>query len=67
LLSSLPTRRMTVMDATRSDLVCAICLVDYRAGELVRTLPCFHAYHTHCIDPWLEKDASCPVCNLRLD
>mmetsp|Transcript_34108 Transcript_34108/g.49944 ORF Transcript_34108/g.49944 Transcript_34108/m.49944 type:complete len:346 (-) Transcript_34108:9-1046(-) len=41
---------------------CAICLESYNVGEKVRTIPCFHTFHTKCIDPWLSTKAECPVC-----
>jgi hypothetical protein len=41
---------------------CAICLDMYQMGDQVRTLPCFHAMHVHCIDPWLRHRAVWPVC-----
>ena len=30
---------------------------------MCRMLSCFHIYHKDCIDGWLVKNASCPVCN----
>ena len=36
-------------------------------GELVRTLPCFHLYHQGCVDTWLVRRDSCPVCLLRVE
>jgi len=41
---------------------CAICLDDFYIGDHVRTLPCFHMYHSKCIDFWLQTKAKCPVC-----
>merc|ERR1712172_163982 len=42
---------------------CAICLDDFQRGEELRLLPCEHAYHRHCIDPWLAKQSElCPMC-----
>jgi len=29
---------------------CRVCLMDFESGENVRTLPCFHPFHTACID-----------------
>ncbi|GAQ77739.1 hypothetical protein KFL_000030180 [Klebsormidium nitens] len=48
------------------DTSCAICLVDYEEGALLRPLPCGHAFHTACIDTWLKKDPSCPLCKRPL-
>lgn len=41
---------------------CSVCLEAYRVGDEVRTIPCFHTFHTGCIDPWLSERAECPVC-----
>lgn len=41
---------------------CAVCLETYELGNQVRTIPCFHTFHTDCIDPWLTQKAVCPVC-----
>ncbi|KAL7473089.1 hypothetical protein ACHAXS_013492 [Conticribra weissflogii] len=41
---------------------CSICLEPYQVGDTVRTIPCFHTFHSCCIDPWLREKAECPIC-----
>ncbi|KAI3466249.1 hypothetical protein Pfo_022912 [Paulownia fortunei] len=46
-----------------SETSCAICLQDLKDGESVRLLPsCRHFFHLHCIDEWLTRQGSCPIC-----
>jgi len=43
---------------------CAICLAFFQEGETLLCLPCHerHVYHTGCIERWLKKNRSCPLC-----
>lgn len=45
---------------------CAICLVPYKNGDELRSLPCEHEFHKSCIDSWLGNNASCPTCRYSL-
>ena len=45
---------------------CAICLLDYSVGEMVRQLPCQHLFHAECLLPWLRKHVTCPMCRKPL-
>lgn len=41
---------------------CSICLEQFQVGETVRTIPCFHTFHSSCVDPWLATKSECPIC-----
>ncbi|KAK3576196.1 hypothetical protein CHS0354_016019 [Potamilus streckersoni] len=46
---------------------CLICMCDYEDGDSLKILPCFHQFHAGCIDKWILKNATCPVCRVRVD
>ncbi|XP_062180384.1 RING-H2 finger protein ATL67-like [Phragmites australis] len=46
-----------------AEAACSICLSEYREGEMLRAMPeCRHRFHLTCLDAWLRRSASCPVC-----
>ncbi|KAG4983074.1 hypothetical protein JHK87_027823 [Glycine soja] len=59
LINSLP--QSTIQTDNFTD-ACAICLETPVQGEIIRHLPCLHKFHKDCIDPWLQRKTSCPVC-----
>lgn len=48
---------------------CAICLGEYENDEMVKTLPCYHVFHSECVDRWLKVNKICPFCkqSIRAD
>ncbi|KAL6999291.1 RING-type E3 ubiquitin transferase [Sarracenia purpurea var. burkii] len=54
---------LTKTNGERHGINCIVCLEDFRSGELTRMLPsCEHRFHLQCIDEWLTRHSSCPVC-----
>ncbi|KAI3918038.1 hypothetical protein MKW92_053790 [Papaver armeniacum] len=51
--------------APGDELTCSVCLEQVNEGEIIRTLPCLHQFHSTCIDPWLRQQGTCPVCKFR--
>lgn len=50
-----------------SEPYCSICLQDAAEGEKMRRLTaCSHCFHAGCIDPWLEKRSTCPLCRAQV-
>lgn len=44
------------------DSECSICISEYLNNEYYRTLNCGHTFHKRCIDKWIKKNNSCPIC-----
>jgi hypothetical protein len=48
---------------TGEDAICSICLIEYTAGERLKSLPgCQHHFHADCVDQWLLINKTCPLC-----
>jgi len=41
---------------------CSICLEQIQVGDQFRRLPCEHTFHKSCLDLWLLRQGSCPMC-----
>ncbi|KAJ8748922.1 hypothetical protein K2173_013357 [Erythroxylum novogranatense] len=68
MVSAIPTMRFS-NDAFRSteNAQCSICLGEYQEKEVLRIMPkCGHNFHLSCIDIWLRKQSTCPVCRLPI-
>ena len=64
-LARYPVRYLEADDEllqNEDEKACSICLEDFRVGEMVRTIPCFHSFHANCIDRWLRTRTTCPIC-----
>jgi len=42
---------------------CSICLEEFEHRVTkVKTISCFHNFHSECIDRWLQTSKQCPLC-----
>ncbi|XP_030448273.1 E3 ubiquitin-protein ligase ATL42-like isoform X1 [Syzygium oleosum] len=66
-IESLPFFRFSSLKGSKKGLECAVCLSKFEDIEILRLLPkCRHAFHIDCIDYWLEKHSSCPLCRHKV-
>ncbi|XP_061162816.1 RING finger protein 215-like [Saccostrea echinata] len=64
-LSSMKTKKVKKNQVSPHDL-CAICLELFNKKQKLRVLPCSHEFHTKCVDPWLVKNRTCPLCKFNI-
>lgn len=46
---------------------CAICIDQFRTGQLKKTIMCGHEFHKKCIDLWLCCHNTCPTCRFKIE
>jgi len=61
-INDLPITTYTDTMDLGDDPSCPVCLTPFENGDRLRLLPCKHAFHQPCVDEWLNRNASCPVC-----
>ncbi|KAK2168964.1 hypothetical protein LSH36_13g24012 [Paralvinella palmiformis] len=49
-----------------SESACPICLCKFELEEELKQLPCAHLFHSLCIQAWVQKAGTCPVCRHNL-
>ncbi|GFP85553.1 E3 ubiquitin-protein ligase atl42 [Phtheirospermum japonicum] len=66
-VESLPFFRFSSLKGSKEGLDCSVCLAKFLDVEILRLLPkCKHAFHMDCIDQWLEKHSTCPLCRRKV-
>lgn len=51
------------LDVSSSPHECVICLEDFVDGDSCRVFSvCKHMFHLNCVDNWLRKNLTCPIC-----
>ncbi|KAL4295846.1 hypothetical protein GQ457_12G022960 [Hibiscus cannabinus] len=67
-VESLPFFRFSSLRGSKRGLECVVCLSKFEDTEILRLLPqCKHGFHIDCIDQWLEKHSSCPLCRQKVN
>ncbi|TMX00708.1 hypothetical protein EJD97_000297 [Solanum chilense] len=53
-------------DALTAEKSCSICMENYLPDSEAYNMPCNHNFHFNCIETWILKDPSCPMCRYKL-
>ncbi|CDQ72250.1 unnamed protein product [Oncorhynchus mykiss] len=46
------------------EVICAVCLEEFKQKDELGICPCKHAFHRKCLIKWLEVRKVCPLCNM---
>jgi len=67
-IHSLPTAQIRdpTQDLPVDQRQCSICLEDFAAGDVRKTLPCLHGFHEDCANKWLRSNGCCPICKHKV-
>jgi hypothetical protein len=45
---------------------CSICFENFKENEIVNITKCIHIYHENCINEWLKRNKTCPLCRFNI-
>lgn len=45
---------------------CPICLDEWSEGDVAAEMPCKHRFHSKCVEEWLGRQATCPLCRYEM-
>lgn len=54
--------KKTVQKPGEEEEKCPICCMELENSVEVKALPCKHIFHPGCIDTWLVRNCTCPIC-----
>ena len=67
-------RQLPSISVTPDDLIdpnnreCCICLSDVQVKDVMCRMPyCGHLFHRLCIEDWLSRHCTCPICRVELE
>ncbi|XWS70323.1 hypothetical protein CRYUN_Cryun03dG0038200 [Craigia yunnanensis] len=68
IIESIPFYHFSALKRSKEGLECAVCISKFEDSDVLRLLPkCKHAFHMNCIDQWLERHSTCPLCRYKFD
>ena len=51
----------------KNEKICSICLENILYKNDIIKTKCNHIFHTKCIEKWLSKQNTCPICRDKIN
>ena len=45
---------------------CVICFEEYKDESIISKLECKHIFHENCLNTWIDKNQTCPLCRFKI-
>eukprot|EP01130_Rhizamoeba_saxonica_P013525 TRINITY_DN5781_c0_g1_i2.p1 TRINITY_DN5781_c0_g1~~TRINITY_DN5781_c0_g1_i2.p1 ORF type:complete len:440 (+),score=100.75 TRINITY_DN5781_c0_g1_i2:394-1713(+) len=68
-INSISKLKYQANNETIKEEQCMVCLCEWEEGDILKRLNCGngHCYHSDCIDTWLKRRKTCPICNIEIN
>ena len=60
----LQSQQQQIQQKLEEEDCCCICLDD--SNRVLQTTTCNHKFHGNCLNTWLEKNSTCPLCRAQI-
>ncbi|BFF90650.1 E3 ubiquitin-protein ligase RZF1-like [Drosophila madeirensis] len=66
IIAALAERKVLASELVGDDKECSVCKESLQADEILKSMPCKHEFHKHCLIRWLKEARTCPLCRCNL-
>ncbi|KAK0428890.1 hypothetical protein QR680_011068 [Steinernema hermaphroditum] len=65
-IRKIKTAKITA-DQVAESKECYTCMEEFKLDERVLRIGCPHMFHRKCLEPWLKRQNTCPVCRASVN
>ncbi|XP_034660475.1 E3 ubiquitin-protein ligase RZF1-like [Drosophila subobscura] len=66
IIAALAERKVLASELVGDDKECSVCKESLQADEILKSMPCKHEFHKHCLIRWLREARTCPLCRCNV-
>ncbi|SPP87989.1 E3 ubiquitin-protein ligase RZF1-like [Drosophila guanche] len=66
IITALSERKVLASELVGDDKECSVCKESHQVDDILKSMPCKHEFHKHCLIRWLREARTCPLCRCNL-